>query len=629
MDSGLAQSSPLFESDSVGQIVADSLPAFESALDGTLHSAFRVRMADQEAVRLRFENVRLPEGGALLVYGSDALRPWTYRPGADAVATVPGAIATIEVQCGEECPSTVPFDIAAVEAAPLSDVAADAAPEVAGEIREGTFDGLPVRYEVRNGMAIFEGDIILGTVEEIEAESARGKHNSKEAVGVTSTLTRWPGGVVPYVLTSTAPNPLRIAAAVEHWNTTMNGVIRLVPRTTETKYLQFMAGTGCSSGIGMSRFGLTYVQLSTACSTGNIIHEIGHAVGLYHEQSRNDRDNHVSVLTQNILTWALSNFDKVGTAGTSLGGYDYGSIMHYAAYDFTANGQPTIVTKPAGIPIGQRTALSAGDIAGVRTLYGYSATATTTTTKTVTTATSSDNVTVTANPLTEAIVVDGVTFTGSRTFTWVSGSVHTISAPSRPLRNGSTATFANWTNGGSQTQTITANRNVPQYKANFQVRYSVSAVPSSSAAGHVSVSGLANDGLAPANANLTLLASPNAGYCFGGWTGLIAGTPERTSVLVTGPLSLTAKFNQGSISPATTRLNVGGGAGTYSLGVSANSGCVWTATADSNWVTLATPTTRTGSSVLTVTVAANTGGSPRTATVVIGSSRVTISQLSQ
>jgi astacin len=627
MESGLAQSSPLFESEDVGQIAADSLPAFESAIDGTFHSAFRVRMADQEALRVRFENVRLPAGSALLVYGSDALRPWTYRPGANAVATVPGAIATIEVQCGEECPSTLPFDITAVEAAHLSELEVESAPLVGADIREGTYNGVPIRYEVRDGLAIFEGDIILGTAEELDSEGASDKHNPKEAVGMTSTLTRWPGGVVPYALSATAPNPLRIAAAVEHWNTMLKGVIRLIPRTSESKYVQFTSGTGCASGIGMSRFGLTYIQLSAACSTGNIIHEIGHAVGLHHEQSRNDRDNHVSVLNQNIVVSGLWNFDKVGTSGTSIGGYDYGSIMHYGAYNFSANGHPTIVTKPAGIPIGQRAALSAGDIAGVRIMYGYSAMAATTTTNTTTaTSTSYDSVTVTANPQTEAIVVDGVTFIGSRTFTWASGSAHTISAPDRPLRNGSTATFANWTNAGAQTQTITANPNVPQYKANFALRYSVSTVASSSTGGYVSAGGLGTDGLAAANSNVSLLASPNAGYCFGGWTGLIAGTPARTFVSVTGPLALTANFIPGSISPATTRLEVGRVGGTYSLGVAANSGCVWTASSDRSWVSLATPTTRTGSSVLTVTVAANAGSFSRSATITVGSSRVTITQ---
>jgi hypothetical protein len=61
-------------------------------------------------------------------------------------------------------------------------------------------------------------------------------------------------------------------------------------------------------------------------------HELGHALGLFHEQSRPDRDDYVTVLTNNINPAAIPNFDKSSSDDVQTYGipYDYGSVMHYA-----------------------------------------------------------------------------------------------------------------------------------------------------------------------------------------------------------------------------------------------------------------------------------------------------------
>ena len=59
--------------------------------------------------------------------------------------------------------------------------------------------------------------------------------------------------------------------------------------------------------------------------------DIGHALGLYHEQSRYDRDNYIDILVDNIQSSYLGQFSRQGIKMmVDFGvGYDYGSVMHY------------------------------------------------------------------------------------------------------------------------------------------------------------------------------------------------------------------------------------------------------------------------------------------------------------
>ena len=93
---------------------------------------------------------------------------------------------------------------------------------------------------------------------------------------------------------------------------------------------------------------------------------IGHAVGLWHEHEREDRDEHVTVLSENL---DRSDQDWYAAAHPGRGPYDYASAMHYHARASTATGNPVFATIPPGINI-PSGGLSAGDIEGVARLYG-------------------------------------------------------------------------------------------------------------------------------------------------------------------------------------------------------------------------------------------------------------------
>lgn len=220
-----------------------------------------------------------------------------------------------------------------------------------------------------NETSILMGDIIYDIeTKRFITQDPRGRN------AITSPHGLWPQNTVPYIMDSTIEeggiDAIREAITDYHQFT----CVKFVPRTTQKNYVKFTQGQGCSSFVGRTARGEQKVNLHRNCwYKGIVIHELKHALGFFHEQSRSDRDSYVKILYENIETGRENNFDKLRANEIQHLGepYDYGSIMHYRSKAFSKNGQPTILTlkQGAGDNIGQRSKLSDNDIRQINKLY--------------------------------------------------------------------------------------------------------------------------------------------------------------------------------------------------------------------------------------------------------------------
>jgi subtilase family serine protease len=312
-----------------------------------------------------------------------------------------------------------------------------------------------LNFVVVNGLAIAEGDIVLGSADDLSRSPKQ--TGQREASVVAGDRFRWPGGVIPYAIDeSGSQNPdlsITTREAMKHWEESTS--VRFVSREREADYVVFSAREiGCYAR-GLGRIGgAQTINLGRGCGYAAAVHEIGHAAGLWHEQSRNDRDSFVQAEIGNVEENYRPQFEKSGPAGSDIGYYDFGSIMHYPELAFSRNRQPTLITIPPRIPIGQRERLSPGDIDAVERMYGST----------------QRPFTVTSVPAGLEVIVDGsACLTPCLSSKWEAGSRHTVSARTPQFRRADPLEyhFARWNDDGASEHEVLADPTKAVLTANF------------------------------------------------------------------------------------------------------------------------------------------------------------------
>lgn len=190
----------------------------------------------------------------------------------------------------------------------------------------------------------------------------------------------WPNGIVYYSYHTSVSNENRnkIYEAIQKIQRTT--CLRFYQRSSGD-YIEFTSvGNGCSSRVGRTG-GKQLITLSENCfnNNGTVIHEICHALGMWHEQSRPDRNSYVRVIQENIIPNKTHNFRKRTTYEVDYHGegYDYGSIMHYGANYFSVNRNELntleivnmVEYNRQGAELGQRKKLSDSDKRQLNRMY--------------------------------------------------------------------------------------------------------------------------------------------------------------------------------------------------------------------------------------------------------------------
>uniref|UniRef100_A0A182W0X2 Metalloendopeptidase n=1 Tax=Anopheles minimus TaxID=112268 RepID=A0A182W0X2_9DIPT len=284
---------------------------------------------------------------------------------------------------------------------------------------------------------------------------------------------RWPNALVPYVISGTFTAAQQ--SVIESGMAQIAGAtcVRFVARTTQTIYLTIGNGeSGCWSYVGRSTRNTenqVNLQSPECVDIGTVVHELMHALGFYHEFTRPDRDEYVSIDRTALATeyqtdsFYQDNYAKMAASDVVLYGraYDYGSVMHYSKYAAAASRTRPVMNnlKPWTGDFGNDNGLSSADIIDINYMYCNSTTTTTAQPAATTTTTTRPVTTTTTTTTTTTSPVTTTTTTTTRPVTTTTTT--TTSLASTTTRAATTTTTRAATSTTTRAPTTTTIRPFP------------------------------------------------------------------------------------------------------------------------------------------------------------------------
>jgi hypothetical protein len=159
--------------------------------------------------------------------------------------------------------------------------------------------------ELVDGRYIIEGDIIVSPEDQWCAGEESLHSAGNESVGTQTHATRvqgmykWPNGRIVFKVSPALSATLLAAVyqAMDNWEAAVPGIVFVPYVASATAYVDIkpgVEGRPCQSALGWQNAPRELLLPST-CGVNAIEHELGHAMGLYHEQSRKDRDSFVII----------------------------------------------------------------------------------------------------------------------------------------------------------------------------------------------------------------------------------------------------------------------------------------------------------------------------------------------